>query len=349
MNGCPIMRVRLKGINKVTAKLADGTVHAYYYAWKGGPRLEGKPGTPEFIASYNAAVTTKVTTKAQVLQVLIDKFEASSDFTTLAPRTRSDYRRHMAAIERKFSDFPLAALGDRRSRAIFREWRDELATRSLRQADYAWTILARILSWALDRGHIDTNPCERGGRLYSVNRKDSVWTLDDEALFLSVASPQLRLAFLLAIWTGQRQGDLLKLTWAAYDGSWIRLRQGKTGARVSVPASQVLKAVLDTTKRHSPVILVSQDLKPWTEDGFRSSWRKACMKAGITRLTFHDLRGSAVTRLALAGCTVPEIAAFTGHSLADVQAILDTHYLHRDPAMAEAAIRKLETGTKTPK
>jgi hypothetical protein len=53
-----------------------------------------------------------------------------------------------------------------------------------------------------------------------------------------------------------------------------------------------------------------------------------------------------VTRLALAGCTEPEIATITGHSLSGVRSILDRHYLHRDVALAESAIRKLETGTK---
>jgi hypothetical protein len=56
-----------------------------------------------------------------------------------------------------------------------------------------------------------------------------------------------------------------------------------------------------------------------------------------------------VTRLAVAGCTVPEIAAITGHSLKDVQDILDRHYLSRDQALAETAIRKLETGTRSVK
>ena len=55
-----------------------------------------------------------------------------------------------------------------------------------------------------------------------------------------------------------------------------------------------------------------------------------------------------MTRLAVAGCTVPEIATITGHSLRDVAAILDSNYLDRDPEMAESAIRKLEKGTKTP-
>ncbi len=32
----------------------------------------------------------------------------------------------------------------------------------------------------------------------------------------------------------------------------------------------------------------------------------------------------------------------------DVRAILDANYLHRDPELAESAIRKLERRTKTP-
>ena len=40
-----------------------------------------------------------------------------------------------------------------------------------------------------------------------------------------------------------------------------------------------------------------------------------------------------------------EIATITGHSLRDVRSILDAHYLHRDPALADAAITKLERGT----
>jgi integrase len=50
-------------------------------------------------------------------------------------------------------------------------------------------------------------------------------------------------------------------------------------------------------------------------------------RAGIGDLTFHDFRGTAVVRLAIAGATVPQIATFTGHSQKDVEAILDAHYL----------------------
>jgi hypothetical protein len=92
----------------------------------------------------------------------------------------------------------------------------------------------------------------------------------------------------------------------------------------------------------------TSDKRPWTSDGFRASWGKAAHRAGIIGVTFNDLRGTAVTRLALAECTEAEIATITGHSLRDVRSILDANYLHRDPALGESAIRKLETRTKSP-
>jgi integrase len=159
----------------------------------------------------------------------------------------------------------------------------------------------------------------------------------------------LHLPLTLALWTGQRQGDLLRLPWSAYDGKYIRLKQSKTGARVVIPVGAPLKVALDAAPRQSTFILTTMDGKPWTSNGFRSSWRKASAKAGIIGITFNDLRGTAVTRLALAGSTEAEIATITGHSLRDVRSILDAHYLHRDPALAESAIRKLEKRTESPK
>ena len=345
------MRIRLRGINSVRKKLADGSVKIFYYAWKSGPALKGELGSPEFIASYNEAVARKVVAPTGTLLSLLQQYQASSDFLDLAKSTRRSYIALIKRIEKKFSDFPLSALTDRRTRGIFKNWRDTIAaTSGRRQADYTWTVLARVLSWGLDRGIVAVNPCERGGRLYRGSRKEKIWTDDDEANFLKNAPAHLHLALLLALWTGQRQGDLLRLPWSAYDGTTIRLRQSKTGARVSIPVGAPLKAALDqaATTKHGPIILTSTDQQPWTGDGFRSSWAKACRKAGIVGVTFHDLRGTAVTRLALAGCTEAEIATITGHNLRDVRSILDAHYLNRDPALAESAIRKLERRTKTP-
>jgi integrase len=343
------VRVRLKGINSITKRLADGTARTYWYAWKGGPPLRGEPGTPEFIASYNAAVATKVAPPQGVILSILQGYQASEDFRGLADSTRRSYVPLIVRIEKEFGDFPLSALTDRRTRGVFMAWRDKLAAASgRRQADYAWSVLARVLSWSLDRGLVAANPCTHGGRLYRGSRRENIWTAADEATFLERAPTHLRLPLLLALWSGQRQGDLLRLPWSVYDGTHIRLRQSKTGARVVIPVGAPLKAALDAAPKRSPIMLVNSEGKPWTSDGFRASWRKACAAVGITGLTFHDLRGTAVTRLAIVGATEAEIATFTGHSLQTVRAILDKHYLARDPSLGESAIRKLERGTKPP-
>jgi integrase len=343
------MRVRLKGLNSKRKRLADGSFKTYWYAWKGGPSLRGEPGTPEFMASYNEAVAGKAATPSGTLLALLLQYQASDDFHSLANSTRRSYVPLIMRIEKSFGDFPLSALTDRRTRGVFMAWRDQLAlSAGRRQADYAWTVLARVLSWSLNRGLTAANPCERGGRLYRGSRADRIWTAEHEVSFLEHAPDHLHLPLLLALWTGQRQGDLLRLPWSAYDGTHIKLKQGKTGARIVVKVGAPLKAALDAAPRRSTIILTNSDGKPWTSDGFRASWGKACKAAGVVGLTFNDLRGTAVTRLALVSATEPEIATITGHSLRGVRAILDTHYLSRDPKLGDRAITKLERGTKSP-
>lgn len=111
------------------------------------------------------------------------------------------------------------------------------------------------------------------------------------------------------------------------------------------------KIALDGAKvadRQATTILTNTHGKPWTEDGFRASWGKTFSKSGLSAdLHFNDLRGTAVTRLALAECTVPMIAALTGHSLKDVEAILQAHYLGGAVELAEAAIVKLDAAYGT--
>src|SRR5215471_3033781 len=114
------MRIRLKGINSYTAGLADGTTKTYWYAWKGGPRLMGEPGTPEFIASYNEAAAQKIKAPKGQLLSLLQSYQAGDDFRQLAQRTRDDYAGIIEhVIEPEYSDFPLSALSDKRTRGVF--------------------------------------------------------------------------------------------------------------------------------------------------------------------------------------------------------------------------------------
>jgi integrase len=345
MNGEQNVRVVLKGIHRVRARLASGEIKTYYYAWRKGPQIRAVPGTPDFVRQYQEAHANLRQPRAGTFMSIIAQYKAAPEFTKVAASTRRDYLRYIKLIEDEFGDLPIAALADRRVRGEFKTWRDKYAN-TPRKADLAWTVLARILSFAKDRGIITSNPCERGGRLYVADRRDKIWTEQDIAAVLSVASDGIKLALILALWSGQRQGDLLRLPWSAYESPYIRLRQSKGRRRVAMPAGAPLRALLDSTERRGPLILTNTFGRPWTSDGFRTSWSKACERAGISGLTFHDLRGTAVVRLAIAGASVPQIAAVTGHSLKDVEAILDAHYLGRDIQLAEAAVLKLEARTK---
>jgi integrase len=276
---------------------------------------------------------------------LIAEYKGAAEYLRLSLSNRRAYAGYIKLIEDEFGDMPLEALRDARVRGEFKSWRDRFAA-TPRKADYAWSTLARIMSFAKDRGLITVNPCEGGGRLYRASRQDKIWSEDQVAAFLTAAPAEMVIAIMLGLWTGQRQGDLLRLPWSAYDGRRLQLKQSKTGRRVVVPVGTPLKALLDGTSRRGPLIMTNSFGRPWTSDGFRTSWGKACRKAVVTGLTYHDLRGSAVVRLALADATVPQIATLTGHSLKDVEAILDAHYLGRDVALAEIAMQKLEARTK---
>jgi hypothetical protein len=206
INGWHGMRIRLKGINSIRKKLADGSLKTFYYAWKSGPPLRGEPGSPEFVNSYNEAVAKKVAPPTGVLQALLFRFQESADFQFgITPRTQRDYVKQIKRIERAFGDFPIKALDDPRSKAVFLEWRDRLAKTSLRQADYAYATLARIFAWAHDRGLIAKNPCVKGGRLYHGSRVHKIWDNEDVARFMRIAPPYADLEALTCAEKGSRE------------------------------------------------------------------------------------------------------------------------------------------------
>src|ERR1700687_2105557 len=211
-------RRKLTGVATASKRLADGTSRKYYYAWRGGPMLKTEDGTPlqpndpQFVVAYAAAHAERKKPPSGNLFSLIAAYKTSSEFTGRADSTQKDYRRYLKMIEEEFGTMPLSVVQDRRARGKFKEWRDGMAANP-RKADYAWTVLARVLAVAKDRGLIAVNVCERGGRLYEADRAEIIWLPEHITAFSQVASPELQFALLLALWTGQRQGDLIRLAW----------------------------------------------------------------------------------------------------------------------------------------
>ncbi|WP_127142871.1 tyrosine-type recombinase/integrase [Pelagibacterium montanilacus] len=333
---------RLVGVHRVKVRLAGGTLAEYHYAWRGGPRIKADPGSHAYLVEYTRLTRDRADAKREGLfPELVYAYRQSPMYTGLKPSTRRGYDWAIDEIEAEFVDMPIRAIEDRGARSAFLEWRDGFAD-TPRKADLLISVLARILSFAVDRELLARNPLERAGRLSSATRRDAIWTSELVDAFKTAASAKLGLVIELARWTGQRQGDLIRLPWSAYDGTHITLRQGKTGRRVRVKVYDTLKTLLDAQKREAVTILTTERGKrSWTSDGLRASWAKACDRAGIEGVTFHDLRGTFVTLAYQSGASIKEIAEVTGHSERDAEAIIRKHYLAGD-----GAVTKLEARNK---
>lgn len=335
------MITRLKHIKSTRKVLSDGTSVTYYYHRMTNKRILGEPGTQEFLESYRKAAKPDGLKKSNTLEGLISEYKHSQDFARLSPKTRRDYDRYLLTIIEKFGSMPIEVLDDRRIRKDLLKWRDKIGETAPRQADYAWSVFRRVVQYAVHNGQLTHNHLNRPGRLHKSSRVDKIWLPEDVQAFMKIGSASLNNALILALHTGQRKGDLLRLGWNNYDGTMLSLRQSKTNRKVLIPVTATLKNILDTLPRTAMTILTNTRGMPWTADGFNTSWGKCARKAGIEDLTFHDLRGTAVTILAEQGCTNMEIASITGHSLKFVETILD-HYAARTKTLAQAAIHKLE-------
>jgi hypothetical protein len=96
----------------------------------------------------------------------------STALTKLRERTQRDYSKQLVKVEAEFGDLPLAALEDPRITKDFLEWRDKLAARQKmgKQADYAWFMLQRLISFARGRGLTTYRVPERVERLYHAGQ-----------------------------------------------------------------------------------------------------------------------------------------------------------------------------------
>jgi integrase len=353
-----MMKVRLKNINTVRKRLADGTIAIYYYAWKGGPRLTGKPNSPEFSASYEAAVKFRPNGPVKDIAGLIDKYTSSKHFDSLKDSSKIVNLRRFRKIKATLGELPLSVFADPNTIDVLEDWRKKVAEHSTSDADGQWSSLSAMLTWAARRRLVKANLCEGGGHVHNGSRVDKIWSERQVAQFCRSAPPHLVVAFMLALWSGQREGSLVKLRWSAYDGQCLTVEQEKNRRNqppkvVVIPVRGPFKEFLDqlesqagvnglcADERHQRHIVLNRRGKPWASAAsFATGFGRISDGLGIEDRTFHDLRGTAVTRLARAGCTIPEIAAITGHSLKTVHAILDKHYLHRDIILAEQAMDK---------
>lgn len=328
----------LGGINKVSAK-----GRTYYYAWRGGPRLRGQPGSPEFHKSYNEAIESRYTPEPGRFKSLV-LYRASSEYKKLAESTRKNWSPWLDRITDYFGQLRIAQF-DRpeKIRPVIRRWRNQWADKP-RTADYALQVLSRVLSHAVDPlGKIASNPCEGIKQLYSGNRSEIIWTDSDIAALKKTCSSEIAHAVDLATHTGLRLSDLLRLSWSHVGDDAIVFATGKSRGRreAIIPVYRDLRKVLKRIPKHSATILTNSRRRPWTPDGFGSSFNTAKNDAGIAGkdLNFHDLRGTAATKFYIAGLPVRVIAEILAWSEDQVERII-RRYVAR-AAATKAVIQQL--------
>lgn len=158
---------------------------------------------------------------------------------------------------------PLKALSSLKVKGEFLDYQEEIGHDRPREADNRLSVLSAVFSHAKARGKIESNPLEGFERIYSADRSEIIWTEADIEKFMTGAPVELQRVLILAIHTGQRYCDLIRLRWSDYDSGAISLIQSKGKVRVIVPCSSALPAMLDPTPRQCPYILARADGRPW--------------------------------------------------------------------------------------
>jgi integrase len=315
----------------------------YNYAWRGGPRLLEKPDTPEFLRELNDRLAERKAGDRRKISGLCAAYRASDAWTDLADKTRTNWAPWLDKIQSHFGCLTIATFDRPLIRPAIRAWRDKYKA-TPRSADVGLQVLSRLLSFAAEEGLLATNATTDVPRLYRNDRSSVIWTDADLKELAKHASPEIMWAARLAAMTGLRQGDLLRLSWSHIRENAIEIRTRKTGSTAEVPLYDDLRALLAEIPKRATTVLTSTKKRPWGS-GFGASWQDAIKAAGIDK-HFHDLRGTAATRLYLADFTLREIAQVLGWSEDRVEALLD-RYVKKDELLKDR-IRRLsrnEDGT----
>ena len=236
----------------------------------------------------------------------------------LAPRTQSDYLGYLENLRTVFGSAPPRDV----TAGHISDYHAKRAERSIVQANREKSCLSAVFTAAIRWHAVEANPCRLIPKLREPER--SRYVTDEEFMAVyRLASPMMQCAMDLATMTGQREGDLLKLSRAQLTDDGILFCIGKSkrrhprhgkiveaAKRLIVEWSPELRAVVERLKKLGPdirpTLLCNLQGKPFTSDGFRSNWHRLMTTATRTRengeppvlaerFTFHDLRAKSAS------------------------------------------------------
>lgn len=236
--------------------------------------------------------------KNRTLGELFDAWIASPEWAQLKPQTRYAYERVIAPAK--------GALSAVRARPV-REFttpfvvslRDAVLKRGKRWlANYTVVTLRRAFTWGRLHGWQESNPAKGVPlivRAAEAPERNRAWTAQEFEEVWSHAPSRLRLAIALARYAGMRVGDVVAITWQAWDGERLSFRQSKTGRPITIRVPAPLRELLADERRAIGPIVANGQGEPYTRDGLQSNlWKlvKVLERQGVVKpgLCFHGLR-----------------------------------------------------------
>jgi integrase len=344
-------RARVKLPPHVHAVKAKGKEYFYYQPYRGSEReatrvkLPGAPfdldGTPSaaWWDAYRVLSGEKETgPRSGSFAALLAVYQESPEWRELSARTQVLWRPLLGRVEQAWATLAVRGLEARHVLALRDAYADTPG-----MANNLIRALSSVLAWSVPRGWRDTNPC-LGLRKLKGGEGYAPWSWEEIEFFRATARRDIWHAAALALYSGQRLNDVLRMRWSDIKGGLIAVVQQKTGKQLWIPAHADLSHVLAEMPRTHVHILTNSRGAAWTLDGFKTSWGDELDRPEFSALregrrVFHGLRKSAVVFLLEAGCTDAEVSAITGQSRRMVE-----HYSRQvsQKKLAAAAVLKWE-------
>ena len=186
--------------------------------------------------------------------------------------------------------------------------------------------LSSVFEYGRDHYELPANPCRQVKALTENNARIRFLTDQEREALLAACRASdwtgLYLLVLMAITTGARQGELLRLRWADIDMRERKafVSQTKNGEpRVLALVSSVVEELMRQPRPiNSDAFLFGSNRVAGKPFEFRKHWNKAVTAAGIKNFRFHDLRHTCASYLAQKGATLLQIADVLGHKQIEV-------------------------------
>ena len=240
----------------------------------------------------------------------------SQQFAQFAPSTRASLKSTLERFREKHRELSLNGMQPKHVQLMLNSLKPGVARNWFKH-------IRALCQFAVAAGLIETDPTQSIKRPKAKTERRRAWT-DAEVAQFEARHPigsKARLGFALGLHTMQRLGDVIRMGRQHIQNGVLAVRQNKTGTLLSLPVRAELQAIIDATQNEHLTFLVKVSGKPFAPTEFSGQFRAWCDEAGLPKgCTFHGLRATGCTRLADAGCSAHEIAAWSGHlSLKEVE------------------------------